>query len=272
MKKLTKIFAGIFLAAILLTASSCQSLMPLPSTQVDAEHQHSFTASIRPATCTSQSDIIYTCVCGEMREYPDGEPLPHDFVEWQTELAATCEKDGSRSRTCQKCAFTEMQIVAQTGHSFGEWETVKTATPALDGLQRRICTACALVENQTTPATGSLGLEIEGGTVVEIGKCTDSDLYIPTTADKVADRAFVNCVFLTSVTFSSSVVSVGYRAFYNCPSLAAVTIPANVKSVGAEAFGECTSLKYIYFEGTKEKFDTLFANTQIPDSVTVVYK
>ncbi len=272
-----KLYFLLLLTAILFVICACSPLTAGPTSADHEEHIHSFSASIRPATCTEASYAVYTCDCGTEYAYPSGNPLPHTYGLWSVTAEATCDSDGMRTRKCTKCSSEEAQAIPATGHTLEAWATVAEATPSAEGLQRRACSSCGFVEESVIAATGSLGLEIEAGTVNEIGTCADTELYIPlkhNDADvtSIGDRAFVNCEAITSVTLSRNVVSVGYRAFYNCSALASITVPAGVKSIGPEAFGGCDSLKQIYFEGDKEKFTRLFSGTALPENVTVIYK
>ncbi len=278
----------LFFLLIVLTLLLCCSCTPFvsiddPSAEPDSEggqvdHIHLFEMSIRPATCTEPSFTVYTCECGSSSSYEvAGTTLSHEFSQWAASTAATCLDVGVMVRECVDCGKKETQTVTALGHSFGEWEVSKAATAALEGLSARVCSACGLVEEQILPATGSAGLEILDGVVIEIGTCSDSELFIPLEADgdsveEIGERAFVNCEELTTATVPRSVTKIGYRAFYNCSSLQVISIPQSVRSIGKEAFGACSSLQYIYFEGTKTDFDRLFAEAALPEGVKVIYK
>ena len=58
----------------------------------------------------------------------------------------------------------------------------------------------------------------------------------------IADYAFGQCIYLTSVTLPESVKSIGSYAFYACMRLASVNIPDGVTSVGDAAFYQCEKL------------------------------
>src|ERR1035437_1631527 len=75
-------------------------------------------------------------------------------------------------------------------------------------------------------------------------------ITIPNTLDGysvtgIGDRAFADCMGLTSVSIPASVTSIGDFAFYLCTGLTSVSIPASVTSIGDSAFYFCTGLTSI---------------------------
>src|SRR5574344_629319 len=60
--------------------------------------------------------------------------------------------------------------------------------------------------------------------------------------DSLADKAFYQCMRITSVTIPSSVTSLGLECFLNCSSLTSVTIPSFITSLGQSCFDDCSSL------------------------------
>ncbi len=62
------------------------------------------------------------------------------------------------------------------------------------------------------------------------------DYRTPAGVTEIADYAFSQCYFLTSVTFSDSVKHIGQCAFEACDGLKQFTIPAGVTQIGAGAF------------------------------------
>ena len=71
------------------------------------------------------------------------------------------------------------------------------------------------------------------------------------TSNDIPDRALANCRYMTSVTLSDGVETIGNLAFTNCTELVNVTIPSSVKSIGTKAF----------------YFNSNLSNVIIPDSV-----
>lgn len=50
------------------------------------------------------------------------------------------------------------------------------------------------------------------------------------------------CIYLTDITISKSVTTIGEYAFIECTGLTRITIPSNVSYIGAGAFGGCMCL------------------------------
>lgn len=59
-----------------------------------------------------------------------------------------------------------------------------------------------------------------------------TDLIILSSARKIGDYAFMNCIGLTSLIIPSSVSSIGNQAFMNCSRLSSIKISYGVTSIG----------------------------------------
>ena len=93
----------------------------------------------------------------------------------------------------------------------------------------------------------------DGKTLIKCLNQESRDKFIiPYGVKRVGERAFSDCVSLTSITIPDSVTSIGSGAFYGCGSLTSINIPDGVTSIGRSAFSGCRSLTSI----------------TIPDSVT----
>ncbi len=95
----------------------------------------------------------------------------------------------------------------------------------------------------------------------------------------IGDRAFYECVALTSVEIPNSVTSIGDYAFHYCEDLTSVTIPNSVTSIGEGAFGYCSGLTSIEIPNSVTSignyiFYDCYALTSvtIPNSVTSIGK
>jgi hypothetical protein len=62
---------------------------------------------------------------------------------------------------------------------------------------------------------------------------------------RIGNKAFSNCIGLTSVTIPDSVETIGCHAFDGCRILEPITIPNFVKTIGDNAFAYCSSLTSI---------------------------
>ena len=69
-----------------------------------------------------------------------------------------------------------------------------------------------------------------------------TDLVIPEDVTKISYMAFFRCKILTSVTFSSSVTTIGQQSFSECTGLTELVIPDNITSIEYAAFYGCTGL------------------------------
>ena len=91
-------------------------------------------------------------------------------------------------------------------------------------------------DGETPEENASTGLAYELSddgtyyTVTGIGKCTDTDVVIPSEYRGIP------------------VTSIGMSAFEDCKSLTSITIPDSVTSIGHSAFSGCTSLEFNEYE------------------------
>lgn len=110
-----------------------------------------------------------------------------------------------------------------------------------------------------------LGFELlddESYCVINIGKCSDSNIVIPSTyqglhVTQIADYAFEGNAAITTVTIPETVTSIGDGAFQICPGLTSVTIQGKRTSIGELAFNSCSELDEIFFNGTKTQWEAI---------------
>ena len=109
--------------------------------------------SAKAADCTHDGyeAYAYCSVCGE-------EIIPkvaiaaagHDFGEWETDIAATCEEEGSETHSCKICGTVEKRVVPATGH---KWVTLVevSATESAEGVIIYMCSVCEATRQETIP-------------------------------------------------------------------------------------------------------------------------
>lgn len=72
-----------------------------------------------------------------------------------------------------------------------------------------------------------------------------TDISLPTSLHTIGNRAFGDCVLLTSIHLSESVTTISQCAFEGCRNLQEVQLPDQLRSIGRFAFCRCSSLREI---------------------------
>ncbi len=100
-----------------------------------------------------------------------------------------------------------------------------------------------VVDNPEKPSEGAI---IENGVLVG-WDCnqipSDGHITIPKPVTKIADKVFLSCPNLISVTFNDDITSIGEEAFANCPNLETVNFSKELTYIGKKAFFFCAKLK-----------------------------
>ena len=97
----------------------------------------------------------------------------------------------------------------------------------------------------------SLNSDGKGYTVVGIGDCIDKDLIIPSTHEGLPVNA------------------IGENAFNGNTDITYVLIDRAVTSIGESAFNDCKSLKNVYYNGTKEEWETLCSSIGVSNDYLI---
>ena len=106
-------------------------------------HNWYVTTSKEP-TCDENGHIQAVCLgCGELKQETK-DALGHTYV-YASRNDATCTKDGTSFRTCQRCG--DRAIVpdkgSAKGHKFSdEWYVVEESTCIKKGVKKQVCTVC----------------------------------------------------------------------------------------------------------------------------------
>lgn len=117
------------------------------------KHDHSYTKTVTPPTCTEDGYTTYTCLCGTSYKADYVAALGHDFGEWKQTTAPTCQQEGELTRSCSHCTATESSKIEKIDHQY-----IKTVTPATcteDGYTTYTCHMCNdSYKAEVTKATG----------------------------------------------------------------------------------------------------------------------
>jgi hypothetical protein len=97
-----------------------------------------------------------------------------------------------------------------------------------------------------------------------------TSITISSSITTIGHGEFRQCESLISVTIPSSVTEIGGYAFYGCSNLTNVNIPASVTSIGGNAFENCTSLTSVNIPYLVTKIETYtFFNCNSLTSINV---
>ena len=77
----------------------------------------------------------------------------HTWTDWEVTEEATCEKEGSKERTCKDCSEKETQKINKKSHEYVDWEGDAThvpvqATCAADGKKFKKCKGCGDIKEE----------------------------------------------------------------------------------------------------------------------------
>ena len=97
----------------------------------------------------------------------------------------------------------------------------------------------------------SLNSDGKGYTVVGMGDCIDKDLIIPSTHEGLP------------------VTAIGENAFNGNTDITYVLIDRAITSIGQGAFNLCKSLKNVYYNGTKEEWETLCSSIGVSNDYLI---
>lgn len=70
--------------------------------------------------------------CADDKNQMDVNCPPHEYLEWITDIQATCTEAGSRHRICLKCGYREEDVIEALGHSFVDGFCVRCSIPDPD--------------------------------------------------------------------------------------------------------------------------------------------
>jgi hypothetical protein len=180
-------------------------------------HKYGDWTTVKEVTCTSDGWQERSCTACGVSEKKTLFHQGHQYGEWTVVKEATCAENGLREKSCV-CGAKISE--ATTAEHTGEWTVTKEPSKIENGSREKNCTVCHQKITEILYAFGSEGLDYRvniGGktcTVTGIGTCTDADVVIPAfiegyTVTDIEDKAFENCLTMTSLSIPSTVESIG---------------------------------------------------------------
>ncbi len=106
---------------------------------------HSYSWVTTDPTCTA--DGYKKKTCKNCKHVADTQKLPklgHSYGKWESIIPATCEKDGSKTRTCTRtgCRKQEKEVLKATGHKW-QYKTTQKANEYSNGTEQQFCSVCS---------------------------------------------------------------------------------------------------------------------------------
>ena len=105
-------------------------------------------AETKAATCTEKGEERRDCSRCDHYETREVEALGHDYKATVTD--PTCTEQGYTTHTCTRCNDSYADSYADAlGHRFGQWVSNGDATEEKDGTKTRTCSVCGFTETET---------------------------------------------------------------------------------------------------------------------------
>ena len=250
----------------------------------DCAHTNVSTQPEKSATCT-QPGLTEGKVCTDCEEIL----VPQTVID---SLGHTEVIDDAKAPTCTETGLTE-------GKHCSVCDEVIVAQTVIDSLGHNVvghyCTEC----NELFASEGlefTLNDDELSYSVTGIGKCTDTDIAIPSTYEglpvtAIGNSAFFFCTDITNVLIPDSITTIENHAFSYCFSLVSINVPYSVVNIEYVPFDSCTNLTAIIVDDDNAYYKSIDGNLYsedgtvlmqyavgktdtafvIPDSVTTVY-
>ncbi len=126
---------------------------------------HTFTNFVETVdyTCTEQGYTVYDCIRCEETEKRDFVDPAHRFAEAFTiDDAATCDKDGLKSRHCTECtAVIDETVIKARGHKLVDTTVAIAATCKETGIMNQACSNTATDEYEACAYTTTRVIDID---------------------------------------------------------------------------------------------------------------
>ena len=107
---------------------------------------------LREATCLETGIIRYHCAeCGATED-EETPKAAHSYTQKVTTVERNCGIDGKVTRYCEICGKRDVETLPATGdHHFGKWETLIAPTVLKGGTKIRTCPDCGKQERKAVP-------------------------------------------------------------------------------------------------------------------------
>ncbi len=121
---------------------------------VCSEHRFSAWDITKPAECESEGSKTRECTICEFSETVKIDALGHDFSDVEILRPATCLDEGYSRAYCKNCKQKLLEKIAPTGHIMGDWTVVTPPTCEEKGTEISKCKGCELSNTRETEPLG----------------------------------------------------------------------------------------------------------------------
>lgn len=103
-----------------------------------------------------------------------------------------------------------------------------------------------------------------------------TSVTFPSSVKSIGSSAFSSCANLTSVTLPTALTTIESSTFQNCTGLKAITIPDNVTTIGESAFSGCSNMSKLKLGKSLTKisssafYSTNISTARIPENVSLI--
>lgn len=134
-------------------------------TEPKAPTEHKYRAV---STDCTKNYTDYECSVCEYTKRETKAKTSHVWNKWETDVAPTCTKEGTASRTCTLCTVgREEKVLQKTAHCWTDWAVIQAPTETKAGQKIRTCTVCKNNETDIIPA-GTVSEYIKNISVADI--------------------------------------------------------------------------------------------------------
>ena len=134
----------------------CTKCLGLREEKTNPTQNHKWVETYKQAAdCTHGGVYQAYCYYCKALDQKETSPLGHSYV-YASNNDATCTKDGTSLRTCQRC--NDRSFVTDKGSALGhdlsgEWQVTKVPTCKTEGTSRLKCSRCSYAQYRTEPLT-----------------------------------------------------------------------------------------------------------------------
>lgn len=226
---------------------------------------------ISKLTCTTDGIVEQRCtLCGltldGTLEWAEG----HKVSEWTVIQEPTCAAVGKKQGVCTTCGETVVNSIAKLSHVYTNWTQTTAPTCTATGMEigtcvcgaikeRQIptlehtfvgetCSVCGRGYNHDLAFTKYTSNGVSYYRVTGIGKCVDTEIYIPATYNglpvtEIGTNAFNGNTNITKVVVADGITKIYGNAFRNCSALTKIVLPQTLTYADAY-FGNINNKVY----------------------------